>query len=55
MIEKLEYDPLRDTSFMFGNRVLYEKINEIIDAINKLETDKVLDEANKLKGKKNDR
>lgn len=50
MIEKLNYDPLKDASFMFGNKVLYDKIDEIIDAINKLETEKIIDAANKSKG-----
>ena len=50
MIEKLNYEPMKDPSFMFGNGVLYDKINEIIDAINKLETEKIIDAANKLKG-----
>lgn len=36
MIEKLNYDPLRDLP-MFEHKVLYDKINEIIDTINKLE------------------
>lgn len=48
MIEKLNYDLLRDTSFMFGQKVLYDKINEIIDAINKLEIDEIMKRANEL-------
>ena len=36
MIEKLNYDPLRDLP-MFEHKVLYDKINELIDVINKLE------------------
>lgn len=36
MIKKLNYDPLRDLP-MFEHKVLYDKINEIIDVINKLE------------------
>lgn len=36
MIEKLNYNPLKDLSF-FEHEVLYDKINELIDAINKLE------------------
>lgn len=51
MIEKLNYDPLRDGS-VFSPKLLYDKINEIIDVINKLETDKIIDTANKLKGGK---
>ena len=35
MIEKLNYDPLRDLP-MFEHKVLYDKINELIDVINKL-------------------
>lgn len=54
MIEKLNYDLLRDTSFMFGQKVLYDKINEIIDAINKLEIDEIMKRANELQEVKND-
>ena len=36
MREKLNYDPLRDLP-MFEHKALYDKINELIDAINKLE------------------
>lgn len=36
MIEKLNYDPLKDLP-MFEHKVLYDKINELIDVINKLE------------------
>lgn len=35
MIEKLNYDPLRD-DFMFSHKVIYDKINEMIDVINNL-------------------
>lgn len=35
MIEKLNYDPMRDLP-AFEHKVLYDKINELIDAINKL-------------------
>lgn len=38
MIEKLNYDPLKDLP-MFEHKVLYDKINELIDVINKLEGD----------------
>lgn len=36
MVEKLNYDPLKDLP-MFEHKVLYDKINELIDVINKLE------------------
>ena len=36
MIEKLNYDPLKDLP-MFEHKVLYDKIKEIIDTKNKLE------------------
>lgn len=36
MIEKLNYDPLKDLP-MFEHKVLYDKINELVDVINKLE------------------
>ncbi len=35
MIKKLNYDPLKDLPF-FEHKVLHDKINEIIDTINKL-------------------
>lgn len=36
MIEKLKYDPMKDLPF-FEHKILYDKINELIDVINKLE------------------
>lgn len=36
MIKKLNYDPLRGYD-VFSPQLLYDKIDEIIDAINKLE------------------
>ena len=36
MIEKLNYDPMKDLP-IFEHKVLYDKINELVDAINKLE------------------
>ena len=41
MMEKLNYNPLRD-DFMFSHKVLYDKINEIIDK------NKELEEENKI-------
>ena len=36
MIEKLNYDPMKDLP-IFEHKVLYDKINEIIDNLNKVE------------------
>ena len=36
-IDKLNYDPLKGARAAYGSQIIYEKINEIIDAINKLE------------------
>ena len=49
MIEKLNYDPLKDLP-MFEHKVLYDKINELIDVINKLEGEGKLVDFDHVKG-----